>query len=113
MIPNHLLTEPPPPAKRYAYCSDTGYMPELAPRVSGVDVLYHEATFLEVDADLAAKTKHSTARQAAQVALEAKAGNLILGHFSTRYKHLDRFLEEAAAIFPNVDLAADGKVFEW
>ena len=112
-IPNNLLTIPPPPAKRYAYCSDTGYMPGLVPWIAGVDMLYHEATFLEADADLAAKTKHSTARQAAQIARQAQAGNLILGHFSTRYKHLDRFLEEAAPIFPNVALAADGKVFEW
>ena len=112
-IPNNLLTEPPPAHKRYAYCSDTGYMPELVPLISGVDTLYHEATFQEKDAHLAASTKHSTARQAAQIALQAAAGRLILGHYSTRYRHLEGFLEEAAAVFPNVELATDGKIFEW
>ncbi|MEJ2584552.1 MAG: ribonuclease Z [Robiginitalea sp.] len=112
-IPNDLLTEPPPKPKRYAYCSDTAYSPELLPYIEGVDTLYHESTFLESESDLAAKTKHSTAAQAARIALKGKVGRLILGHYSTRYKNLERFREEAAAIFPSVELAEDGKSFEW
>ncbi|MEJ2163421.1 MAG: ribonuclease Z [Robiginitalea sp.] len=113
IIPNKLLTLPPPPAKKYAYCSDTAFMSALAPLIQGVDTLYHEATFLESHAALAAKTGHSTAREAAQMALQAEVGQLILGHFSTRYKELERFREEAHRVFPRVELAADGKVFEW
>jgi ribonuclease Z len=112
-IPNALLTDPAPEPKRYAYCSDTAYAPELVPLIAGVDTLYHESTFLESESRLAPKTKHSTAAQAARIALEARVGQLILGHYSTRYKNLDRFRDEASAIFPNVQLAEDGKYFEW
>ena len=113
LVPNELLTLPPPPPKTYAYCSDTAFMPALIPLIKGVDTLYHEATFQEKDADLAASTKHSTAKEAARVALEAGVGQLILGHFSTRYKDTSGFLEEALAVFPKVEVAHDGRIFEW
>jgi len=77
-----------------------------------VDVLYHEATFLETERKLAPKTKHATAKEAATIAKEANVGLLILGHFSTRYKSLDLFKEEAKTIFANVELADDGKEFD-
>lgn len=112
-IPNELLTDPSPRPKRYAYCSDTAYTPRLVPLIKGVDALYHESTFLESESELAPRTKHSTAAQAARIALQAGAGRLILGHYSTRYKNLERFREEASAIFPGVELAEDGKSFEW
>jgi ribonuclease Z len=112
-IPNALLTDPPPGPKRYAYCSDTAYFPELVPLIQGVDTLYHESTFLESESDLAPKTKHSTAAQAARIALQAQVGRLILGHYSTRYKDLERFREEAKETFAAVELAEDGKTFEW
>ena len=112
-IPNALLSDPGPGPKRYAYCSDTAYSPGLVPLVQGVDVLYHESTFLESEASLAPKTKHSTAAEAARIAREAKVGRLILGHYSTRYKNLERFREEAGEIFPGAELAEDGKVFTW
>jgi ribonuclease Z len=113
LIANDLLTYPPPPPKTYAYCSDTAFSPRLVPLISGVNTLYHEATFQEKDAGLASTTKHSTAREAARIALEAEVGKLILGHFSTRYKDTEGFRKEALTVFPNVELAADGKVFEW
>jgi ribonuclease Z len=113
LIPNTLLTDPPPGPKRYAYCSDTAYSERLIPLIQGVDTLYHESTFLESEADLAPKTKHSTAAQAARIALQAQVGRLILGHYSTRYKDLERFREEAGGVFAQVELAEDGKVFEW
>ncbi len=112
-IPNALLTDPPEPPKRYAYCSDTAYFPDLVPLILGVDTLYHESTFLESESDLAPKTKHATAAQAARIAQKAEAGRLILGHYSTRYRNLERFREEAREIFPEVELAEDGKIFEW
>lgn len=113
LVPNAELTLDPPKPASYAYCSDTGYMPELVPLIRGVDVLYHEATFLETDSKLAAVTKHSTAKQAATIAKSADVGQLILGHFSTRYKSTELFRQEALEIFPDVSLADDGKIFEF
>ena len=112
VIANSELSLDPPQIKQYAYCSDTGFKRELVPLLSNVDLLYHEATFLETEAHLAKKTKHSTAMQAATIAREANVFRLILGHFSTRYKSILPFKEEAIAIFNNVDLADDGKTFE-
>ena len=74
-----------------AYCTDTAPFPELAAWVKGVDLLFHEATYLEEELHAAQKYKHSTARQAAQTALEAGAGTLVLGHFSSRYEENDIF----------------------
>jgi ribonuclease Z len=72
--------------------------------------LYHEATFLNQHNALAAQTKHSTAQQAAEIAKKAEVGRLILGHYSSRYKDLALFVDEAKAVFPNVILASDGAV---
>ncbi|NJB70450.1 ribonuclease Z [Saonia flava] len=113
LVPNSELTFDPKKPKSYAYCSDTAYMPEIVQQIAEVDVLYHESTFLESESHLANKTKHATAKEAAAVAGEAKVGQLILGHYSTRYKSIDLFKEEAQQIFPNVELADDGKVFEF
>jgi ribonuclease Z len=77
-----------------------------------VDTLYHESTFLETEKHLCEKTKHSTAKQAAQIAHKANVGTLILGHYSTRYKSLELFRDEAHQVFSNVELADDGKIFE-
>ncbi|HKL35721.1 MAG TPA: ribonuclease Z [Salegentibacter sp.] len=111
LIPNHLVTEDPEPPKSYAYCSDTAFNQQMVPQISGATVLYHEATFLEDKAKLAFPTKHSTAKEAAKIAKEAGVQKLILGHYSTRYPDINLFREEAATIFPEVDLADDGKVF--
>ncbi len=112
IIPNDRLTLPPPKTKSYAYCSDTMYKPDIIPLIKDVDLLYHEATFLEQDKDLAGKTKHSTAKQAAQIAREAGAKKLVLGHFSSRYPDETLFAKEAGEIFTNVAIAKEGKSFE-
>ncbi|TDN82405.1 RNAse Z [Salegentibacter sp. 24] len=111
LVPNHLVTADPPTPKSYAYCSDTAFNQKMIPQISGATVLYHESTFLEDKSDLAYPTKHSTAKQAAQIAKEAGVKKLILGHYSTRYNDINLFREEAATIFSEVDLADDGKVF--
>ena len=111
LIPNHLVTADPEPTKSYAYCSDTAFNQKMIPQISGATVLYHESTFLEDKAQLAFPTKHSTAKEAALIAKEAGVKQLILGHYSTRYHNINLFREEAATIFPEVDLADDGKVF--
>ena len=99
--------------KSYAFCSDTAYNEAIIPLINNVDVLYHESTFLEAHENLCAKTKHSTAKQAATIALKAKVKQLILGHYSTRYGGIDQFKSEASTIFKEVYLAEDGKVFNF
>ena len=110
-VENQLLTFDPASPKSYAFCSDTAYKPDLAELVQGVSCLYHEATFLDTHQDLAVKTKHSTAEEAAQIAAKAEVGQLILGHFSSRYPDLNAFIEQAQRHFQNVHLAEDGKEF--
>lgn len=109
LIANEKVTAAPPKPLSYAYCSDTVFDPEVIPIIKDATALYHESTFLESQADLAFPTKHSTARQAATIAKEAKVGTLILGHYSTRYNNINYFKNEAESIFPNVILAEDGK----
>lgn len=111
-IDNELLTSPPKKALSYAFCSDTEYKPDIVPIIQGVDLLYHETTFLEDKKEIAAKTKHSTAKEAALIAKEAQVSQLIIGHYSSRYDKLDKFKEEAQNHFKNVSLAASGKIFE-
>ncbi|QCW99387.1 ribonuclease Z [Aggregatimonas sangjinii] len=113
IVPNQALSFDPKPPKSYAYCSDTAYKPSMVDQISEVDWLYHESTFLDSEEHLSAKTKHSTAKEAAKIAKAAQVGTLLLGHYSTRYKSIVLFKEEAATIFDNVELADDGKVFEW
>ena len=113
LVPNTKITIDPPSPKSYAYCSDTGYFEAIIPQIKNSDVLYHESTFLESEEQYSHTTKHSTARQAAMIARQAEVGKLILGHFSTRYKNIERFKAEASEIFKPVELAEDGKVFEF
>nr|WP_299383522.1 ribonuclease Z [Allomuricauda sp.] len=112
-VSNEKLTSDPPHPKSYAFCSDTAYNEAILPLIANVDVLYHESTFLESESRLCQKTKHATAKQAAQIAHKAKVGNLILGHYSTRYKSIDLFKQEAEEVFHNVELAEDGKSFNF
>ncbi|AKD56206.1 ribonuclease Z [Spirosoma radiotolerans] len=102
-------TEPGPPPRSYAYCSDTRYVEALVPQLQGVNLLYHEATFLDDNAQRAAEVYHSTAKQAATIAAKAGAGRLLVGHFSSRYKQFDLFLDEARTIFPETYLAIEGQ----
>jgi ribonuclease Z len=113
LIDHKKVTTEPNPPKSYAFCSDTAYHESIIPIIKGVDVLYHESTFLEKNAKLAPKTKHSTAKQAASIAKQAEVGTLILGHFSTRYGDLQEFKTEAQTIFKSVKLAGDGKKFNF
>ena len=101
--------------KIYAYCSDTQFLPGLADLLQGVFILYHEATFLESEAFLCERTKHSTAKQAGEIAALAGVNSLILGHYSTRYKNLEDFITEASMSFKkeSIFLADDHKLFEF
>lgn len=113
LIRNQEITFNPEHEKSYAFCSDTVYDEDLIPQLKNVDVLYHETTFLEKEAHLAEKTMHTTAKQAATIALKANVKTLVLGHYSTRYESIELFKTEAETIFPNTLLAEDGKEFEF
>ena len=113
VIENEKLTFDPIPPKSYAFCSDTAYDESIIPIINGVDVLYHESTFLQSEELLAKKTMHCTAKQAATIALKANVGQLILGHYSTRYENISLFKEEATTLFPEVLLGDDGKFFDF
>ena len=113
VIENEKLSFAPIPSMSYAFCSDTVFNEAIIPIIKDVDVLYHESTFLESEAALAQKTLHSTAKEAATIALKANAKQLVLGHYSTRYDGIEAFKKEAQEIFPNVLLGNDGVSFEF
>ena len=105
---NENLTLPPRRSRSYAYCADTRYQASLADAVREVDLLYHEATFMHAEAELAAARYHSTTVQAATLASEAQVGQLLIGHYSSRYRDLNPLLAEAQAVFPRTQLALEG-----
>lgn len=110
VVPNAILTSDPAPARSYAHISDTAYMPGLADKIRGVDLLMHETTYLADDLSKAAERGHSTAAQAAMTARDAEAGCLLTGHYSSRYPDVNLFAEEARSIFPNVIAGDEGLV---
>ena len=112
IIPNKVLTKDPSPSRTYAYCSDTAYLKSIPELIRGVDLLYHESTFMEEDKARAKKTQHSTAAQAASIAKEAEVGYLLLGHYSARYYELDAMLQEALEVFPKSMLSTQGLVID-
>lgn len=103
-------TERNEPDKTYAYCSDTKYHEPIIEFIKGVDVLYHEATFVEAHEDRAKKTKHSTASDAATIASKAQVGQLLMGHLSARYENGDEHEAEAKVVFENSRYVNDGEV---
>ncbi|MEJ2595216.1 MAG: ribonuclease Z [bacterium] len=111
LLKHEEITSEPLPSRSYAYCTDTSYLESTAQYVQGVDLLYHESTFDDAQADLAESTRHSTASQAAKVAREAQAGKLLLGHYSARFTDLDQLLMEARDIFPDTLLSEEGKTY--
>jgi ribonuclease Z len=111
IILNSELTLPPKKPLQFAFCSDTCYKPDIVPILNNVDLLYHEATFLSDKEELAFKTKHATAKQAATIAKAANVKQLVIGHYSGRYKDISVFKTEAETVFKNTHLAEPGKEF--
>jgi ribonuclease Z len=109
VVPNNRLTTPSAPARSYAYCSDTAYQRSIIPQIKGVDLLFHESTFAQSDAARAKETFHTTASQAAEIARDAEAKQLVIGHFSARYEDESILLKEAQAIYPNTLLAKENQ----
>ena len=112
LIPNARLVTPAAPPRSYAYCSDTRYMPDLHQQLKGVSTLYHESTYGDDNLQMAEKYYHSTARQAAMVARDAGVGQLILGHYSSRYNDERVLLDEAREVFANTRLANELDVID-
>jgi ribonuclease Z len=109
VLSNTLLTLPPFKPRSYAFCTDTKYFTRLNASLQNIDLLYFEATFSEKDRKLAKETGHSTAKQAATIAMQSNAGKLLIGHFSSRYKNISLLVDEAREIFPNTFAAEDCK----
>lgn len=107
VVPNHRLTTPSAAPRSYAYCSDTICQTSIIPQIKGVDLLFHEGTFAQCDAARAKETFHTTAMQAAQIAVEAQVKQLVIGHFSARYEDESILLKEAQTLFPNTLLAKE------
>ena len=107
VVPNNVLTRPSDAPRSYAYCSDTIYRRQIIPQIAGVDLLFHEATFAQSEKARAKETYHTTAQQAAQIALDAGVKKLIIGHFSARYEDEQVLLEEASAVFPQTIMAKE------
>jgi ribonuclease Z len=111
IIPHEELVNMPPLPRSYAFCSDTLYLETILPIIQGVDLLYHEATFMHEAVERATQTGHSTALQAGMIAAQAKVKKLLLGHFSIRYGDLSLLQKEAQRVFPNTEIAVEGSVW--
>jgi ribonuclease Z len=108
IVPNEEVTTAATKPRSYAYCADTIYDESLAEKVKGVDLLYHETTYLKDLQERAAARYHSTTVQAASIAKKAEVKKLLIGHFSSKYENLDEFLTETVEIFKNTELAVQG-----
>ncbi len=111
IIKNEELTIAAPPARSYAYCSDTIYDERILESITGVNLLYHESTFMNDLLERANETFHTTSKQAGMMAKKALAKSLLIGHFSARYKDLNPLLLEAQEEFPATRLAVEGETF--
>lgn len=111
LIRNDTLTLPGKRNQSYAYCADTLYTDSFLPYIQQVDLLYHESTYLD-DFEKQAKDRyHSTARQAAMIAKKAGASRLLLGHFSSKFKCIQSFEQQAREVFPYTDLSREGVTY--
>jgi ribonuclease Z len=100
-----------PPSRSYAFAADTLYWERVVEAVQGVDLLYHEATFMAHHKALAVKTYHSTTTQAANVAAAAGVRRLLIGHLSARYKDVRAVIDEVRLGFADAELARDGVTY--
>lgn len=111
LIRNEELTYRPYRARSYAYLSDTNFSAKAARLCHGVDLMYHEATYAASEQHAARDRGHSTTLDAAKAALQAEAGGLLIGHFSSRYKDLQPLVEECRTLFENTRIAEEGTTF--
>lgn len=112
IIANHLLTDQAPLPKSYSYCADTKFEPSIIQYIKNSDLIFHETTYPGGMEDRAEARFHSTTFQAAEIAVKAEAGRLIIGHFSSKFESLNKFEEEARSVFPKSELALEGCTFK-
>jgi ribonuclease Z len=112
VVENEWVTEPASKSRSYAYTADTMFDERIATYVHGVDLLYHETTYLKDLEIQAGRRFHSTTSQAATIALQAGVQRLLIGHFSSKYEKLQAFEQEAREVFPNSDLALEGVTYK-
>lgn len=108
LIKNEILTTPHELSKSYAYCADTAFYEPIAEKIKYVDLVYHEATYLDEYSEKAGERFHSTSKQAALIAKKAGAKKLLIGHFSSKYEILDELKNEACQVFENTEIAEEG-----
>lgn len=112
VIPNQEVTIPNSSPRTYAYCADTLYNESIIEKIRGIDLLYHESTYLKDQPQKAKDRYHSTTTEAATIAKLAGVKQLIIGHFSSKYENLDAFLSEAKEVFENTSLAIEGSCYK-
>jgi ribonuclease Z len=109
-IKNKSLTLPAPEPRSYAYISDTRLSECYTGFLKGLNLIYHEATFLDNEKARAVKTYHSTAKEVAKMAKDYDIAQVLLGHFSARYGNLDDFIIETKDSHSDTKLARDGMI---
>jgi len=112
LLPSTTFTVTPAALRSFAYCTDTIYDPEIVPFIDQVNLLYHEATYLHDLAHKARLRMHSTVKEAAMIAAQARVGRLVLGHYSGRYDDLSPLMQEATEVFPHSTIAIEGEVLK-
>ncbi len=112
VITPEMVLGKPRPGRKVVYTGDTRPCIRTVEVARGADLLIHDASFTSDLQEWAEETKHSTAREAAEIARRAGVKKLILTHVSARYKDASPLLEEAKAVFENVVVAEDFMVVE-
>lgn len=103
------LVGPSRPGRRIVITGDTRPARSTVSAAAGADLLVHEATFGDDEQPRAVETGHATAREAAEVALEAGVHQLVLTHLSARYSvNVGELLQQAREVFPESIVARDG-----
>ena len=113
IYPNLSLTLEPKKSHTYAFCSDNRIKSDFFKKLEGVTILYHESTFLHQELIKAKKTLHSTAKEAALLAVKVRPDLLILGHYSARYRSIKPILEEAKSIYKNTQVSEENRIFDF
>ncbi|MBK9257690.1 MAG: ribonuclease Z [Saprospiraceae bacterium] len=98
------------PTRSYAYCTDTIYTEDIIPLIKGVDMLYHETTYLDDLQAEATERMHSTISDAARIANAAGVGKLLTGHYSSRYKNAEKFKDYGSKLFINTCVSREGDI---
>jgi ribonuclease Z len=111
VVKNATVTDPAPKPKSYAFCADNLFHEEMIPKISNVDILYHETTYLKDLTERAVARYHATTHQAALTAKMANVKRLLIGHFSSKYDKLEIFEQEAKEVFPATEIAVEGATY--